>query len=198
MSARLRSGVLAGLVLSRILFLATAAGAEWDNTRRQSPRRENPANPGIGKYHRKALPSSVLPQARISGGKDVISLIRLGNSLFVDVKLNHRESARFLLDTGCSEMQISRRLARRLGIDDTDGNSVTAQIAGGHTVNGRVVELTEIRVGQARVSRVKAIVLDAEGPRHYDGLLGMSFLNHFIFKIDSERGKLVLQKRYKK
>jgi len=136
--------------------------------------------------------------AKISGGKDVITMTRLGNSLFVDVRLNHREQARFLLDTGCSETQISQRLAQRLGVLSSNNPKITAHIAGGKQVGARVVNLDELKLGKARVTNVRAVVLEAEGPAQYDGLLGMSFLNHFIFKIDSEKSKLVLQKRYKK
>jgi len=47
-------------------------------------------------------------------------------------------------------------------------------------------------LGRARVTNVRAVVLDKEQGM---GLLGMSFLNNFVFKVDTEKSELVLERR---
>ena len=132
---------------------------------------------------------------QIPVGRRVVQLLKRGNSLFVDVRMNRKIKARMLLDTGCSDTQISRVLASRLGINVKKGQVVMCKIAGGHTVSGRVVNIKEIRMNRIKVRNVRAIVLDVEHTQGYDGLLGMSFLNNFIFQIDSLKGELILKKR---
>ncbi|MEW5895184.1 MAG: retropepsin-like aspartic protease [Candidatus Omnitrophota bacterium] len=129
----------------------------------------------------------------VMSGKTVVPLTRRGNSLFVRAGINGRASAQLLLDTGASPTQISSDLARRLGIDLRKGHSVNVRIADGRMIETVQILLKEVRVGGAVAKNVPAVVLP--GNNDYDGLLGMSFLNNFIFRIDSQKGELVLQKR---
>lgn len=128
-------------------------------------------------------------------GKQIIPLEKQGNSLFANVRLNRKVMARFLLDTGASNVQISRGLARRLNIYSDTGKQIAVRIAGGHVVSGREVILKEVRLGRVRVANVKAIVFDEDRSESHEGLLGMSFLNHFIFQINTEKAELILQRQ---
>ncbi len=130
----------------------------------------------------------------IPGGTRVVRLRRSGSGLFVDALIDRRASARLLVDTGAFRTQISARLAERAGIDWRRGRTVRCRLAGGRTALGRAVVLRELRVGRVRVRGVPAIVL-AGSTAGYDGLLGMSFFEHFSsFKIDAARGEMTLSR----
>ncbi len=131
----------------------------------------------------------------VSGERSVIPLEKEGKSYFVRVTINDKVTARFLLDTGASALQISKSLARRLKLGRHSGQAVPVTLAGGATVAGRMVSLEEVRLGGMSARNVKAIILDYEKNQSTDGLLGMSFLENFIFQIDTRRQQLILEKR---
>jgi len=145
----------------------------------------------------KAAGGGVKTLVHIARGKQVIKLKKIGNSFYADVKLNRKVKATFLVDTGASSVQISQGLARKLRINPAKGDPLMAQIADGQMVSGHAVNLKEVRMGRVYVKNVRAVVLDNEvaGKEKEDGLLGMSFLNHFVFQMDTEKGQLILQKR---
>ena len=130
----------------------------------------------------------------IIGGKAVVPLHRRGNSMFVSARVNG-VSAILLVDTGATRTQISRSFAKRLGIDLRRADPVMIRTADGRGIEARQVYLREIRVGQAVVKNVSAVVFVNGKDKEYDGLLGMTFLNEFIFQIDSQKGELILKKR---
>ena len=144
-----------------------------------------------GKFTSKAVRGVVY----MGKGKQLVPLIKQGNSMYVNVKINGKASGRLLLDTGASLTQISQRLAKKLKIKKKDGVPLEVRIANGQIVGGRRVNLKEIRIKGVRVTDVTAVVLDHEIPGESDGLLGMSFLKHFSFEIDSEKGELLLQQK---
>lgn len=128
-------------------------------------------------------------------GKHNVKLTKRGNSLSADVLLNRKVKTNLIIDTGASDTVISSNLAKRIGISVNSGRVVQCHLADGRTVNGRQVNVREIRVGGARVYNAQAIVLDSSEIGENPGLLGMSFLDNFIFKVDTEKELLVLQKR---
>ncbi len=144
----------------------------------------------VGKATGKATKTVV----HMASGTQVVPLERRGG-LIAEVQLNRKITAKFLVDTGASQMQISQSLARRLHIDLRKAEAVPVRVAGGRVVSARSVVLKEVRIGRARVKNVQAIVIDREGAMDYDGLLGMSFLNHFNFQVDTENARLILKKR---
>ncbi len=143
---------------------------------------------GTAKLTGKGL-KTVVNMAR---GREVVPLDKKCNSYYVDAVLNRRIKTRLILDTGCTDTQIAPDIAMKLGIRTSESESVSCVLADGRTVTGRDVNIKELKVGRARVSNVRAVVLE-EGKD--TGLLGMSFLNNFVFKIDPEKSELVLQKR---
>ena len=110
------------------------------------------------------------------------------------LKLNGQVSARFLLDTGASAVQVSRAMAAKLKLKSEAAKTVPVMLAGGSYVRGRVVDIHEVALGAARVHDVKAIVLERDSLGVADGLLGMSFLENFIFSIDTQKGELILER----
>ncbi|MBU1888248.1 MAG: retroviral-like aspartic protease family protein [Candidatus Omnitrophica bacterium] len=127
-------------------------------------------------------------------GKEVVRLDKKCNSLYVDTVLNRRVKTKLILDTGCTDTQISADIAKRLGIRTNQGQKVSCQLADGRMVTGRAINLKEVRLGRSRASNIRAIVLDSAGEKE-TGLLGMSFLDNFVFRIDTEKSELILQRR---
>jgi clan AA aspartic protease (TIGR02281 family) len=131
----------------------------------------------------------------MDGKRVIVPLEREGKSFYVRLKLNNSASARFLLDTGASAMQISGAMAKKLRLKAHRAQTVPVVLASGSYVRGHVVDIKEVAVGLAKVNNVKAIVLDQDNMGSKDGLLGMSFLENFIFSIDTQKGQLILERR---
>jgi clan AA aspartic protease (TIGR02281 family) len=117
-----------------------------------------------------------------------------GNHIVVPVTINGRGPVKLLLDTGASTVTLSRALAARLGINWRDGIKVTATLADGQKTNGYSVLLRSVTVGDFTAAGVRAVVLDKPPCPGIDGLLGMSFLQRFILRIDPANKKFVMKK----
>jgi clan AA aspartic protease (TIGR02281 family) len=128
-------------------------------------------------------------------GNHVVKLVRRGNGLTTSVLLNRKVREELIVDTGATDTVISSSLAKKIGIQAAKGKNVLCQVADGRTVNGKQINIKEVRVGGARIYNVQAVVLDSGEMGNSPGLLGMSFLNNFVFKVDTEKELLVLQKR---
>ncbi|MBT3374241.1 MAG: clan AA aspartic protease [Lentisphaerae bacterium] len=129
-------------------------------------------------------------------GERTVELEREGNSFYVNVKINRKRKVRLLLDTGATDVQISPALAHKLKLDLRTAERVRCTLADGSVTTARVVTLKEVRLSRSvKAQNVQALVLEADRNSGKGGLLGMSFLNHFIFQIDTEAGKLRLRHR---
>lgn len=131
----------------------------------------------------------------IAKGKQIIPLERQGNALYADVRLNRKVKAKFLVDTGASSMQISSAMASRLGIDLRRAEPTQVGLAGGFLVRAYRVQLSEVRLGSVKVRNVDAIVIPDDSMSLKDGLIGMTFLNHFDFQINPQKPELILQQK---
>ena len=131
----------------------------------------------------------------VSGDKTVVPLEQEGKSYYVRLKINNNVSGRFLLDTGASAVQISKSMAKRLKVLKNKSQAVPVTLAGGAVVAGRMVTLDKVKLGGMTAHNVKAIILDYEKNQSSDGLLGMSFLENFVFQIDTKRNELTLKRR---
>lgn len=80
-----------------------------------------------------------------------------------------------LVDTGANIVALSREHAEHLGLDYRNNASQVAVTASGQ-VRAFPVILNSIQIGDIRVDRVEASVIDSNFP--VDVLLGMSFLRH--------------------
>ncbi len=119
-----------------------------------------------------------------------IPVRRAGLELAVTALLDGRVQAQFLVDTGASINTIPRSVVDELGILIDEATPVTVVVGiGGEPMLVPVVELREVRLGDAAVERVEAAVLDTMSY----GLLGMPFFNHFRVETDPVRGRLTLE-----
>ena len=116
-----------------------------------------------------------------------------GRALNVDVKLNDApQSFRFILDTGATLTAISTDTAQKLGIIlSPDQPAIQVNTANG-MVSAPTVILDAVNLDGALVEQVPAVILSELNG--FDGLLGLSFLNHFNIDINQDEGKLLLLK----
>ncbi|HXY05962.1 MAG TPA: TIGR02281 family clan AA aspartic protease [Burkholderiaceae bacterium] len=99
-------------------------------------------------------------------------------------------SARFVVDTGASNVVMGAAQAERMGINYRAGQPLSVVTANGPTV-GYLVALDSVRIGDVEVFHVDATVVPAAIPVV---LLGNSFLGRFQMK--QENDLLVLEKRF--
>lgn len=98
---------------------------------------------------------------------------------------------RFLVDTGATTVAISSELAKRVGIDYTQGRRGIANTAGGVTqMYG--IELNSVTVGGINIKNVQAGVVIGSFP--LEPLLGMSFLSQL--DMVREGNRMDLKRRY--
>jgi clan AA aspartic protease (TIGR02281 family) len=120
-----------------------------------------------------------------------IPLIPKGNNYYIDVLLNDKVTARLLLDTGASLIDLSKEVAEELGYYS---DSIVAKMPF-TTANGRkwspVIGLKKVRIGNAQSILVEASINDTY--INSDGLLRMSFLGDFRFEIDRSKKLLILK-----
>ena len=112
-----------------------------------------------------------------------------GNTWLVHATVNGSMSGLFLLDTGASYCVLAPTAARRLGVK-ASGENVEIRTANG-VVRAPVIELATVAVGGNRARQVRAIVHPAVAPP-LDGIIGLSFLNHFSYGVDPRRRVLRL------
>jgi clan AA aspartic protease (TIGR02281 family) len=119
-----------------------------------------------------------------------VDLARRGDVLFTEVVLNERIKQYFVVDTGASFTVISRQAAKELGITIDESTPFIPIATASSVVINPLVTLRSIRVGEAEVENVDALVHNLPGG--VAGLLGNSFLNKFKVVLDSINGKMTL------
>lgn len=117
-----------------------------------------------------------------------------GKAIFVKVKLNNKLDVTYHLDTGASLVTISRATARELGIQVTRETKRISVMTANGVLEVPLVELESVGIADAVALKVRAIVCDSCGQGAIiEGLLGLSYLNNFNYKVDSDRGHLILE-----
>jgi len=118
--------------------------------------------------------------------------------LIVETLLNKKVKVNLMLDTGASLIVLSNRAASglRIPVSNDPRDYLFLVMADGRKVGARRVILDSVNVQGSELRRVEAAVLLKEEGNLLsgDGLLGMSFLKKFSFKIDRKNNKLVLEK----
>lgn len=136
-----------------------------------------------------------MPVKKEIGPKEV-EFFKSGGHIFVNVLLNNKVNARFLLDTGAPSVLLSKRITRELGIRTQSLSERTTAVAGMPDL--RVVDtvLNSIKVEGVEAKDVDAeLALDEIPQLDADGLLGMGFLKKFKFQIDNVNKKLILEEK---
>ncbi len=105
------------------------------------------------------------------------------------------QSFRLLVDTGATYSALSRGTLLRLGLGNVlNGVSQVVELeAAGGTIYAQRFVLDSMQIGNARVTQVPVVIL--ENLEGFDGLVGLSFLQHFDVSLDQDAGKLILNQR---
>jgi len=128
-----------------------------------------------------------------------VNMNKQSGHVVVTALLNNKVKANLVLDTGASLILLSRKVADNLGIDvgvNSGGAPIELIMANGRKEKARMIILESVKVQDSEINNVEAAVLpDKESATMSDdGLLGMSFLKKFNFKIDQKNDKLILEK----
>ncbi len=121
---------------------------------------------------------------------------RIGDHLLVNALINGKAKAKLMLDTGASNVMLSLKKAKELGLDieKDDKPDAKMKLADGTEVEVKMLELKTMSLDGAEAKEVEAAVILNEGTfKDFDGLLGMSYLKFFKFEINLEQNKLILQ-----
>ena len=116
-------------------------------------------------------------------------------NITVKALINEEIATSLVLDTGASTIMLRRHVADKMGIT-LDKPDAKVTLANGKTVDAKQVTLRSVKVQDSEAFNVGAVILMEEdnGLGAADGLLGMSFLRNFSFKIDQKYKKLILEK----
>lgn len=123
-----------------------------------------------------------------------IEVSRRGTHIYVEAVLNNKIRAKLFLDTGASLVILTNKIARHLDLAEK-GPTISLILADGKKTKARYVRLKSINVEGAKAENVEAAILleDINRPGFFDGLLGMSFLKKFNFKVDRQNNRLILE-----
>ncbi len=133
-----------------------------------------------------------LEKIRLSVKTESAPISKNNNSLIVTVRINDELEVPLVLDTGATITTISKALATRLGIDLAGKPTGSSVLADGNVVPITYIKLDSIAVGSAIRQDVPVAVLDKPPGSGADGLLGMSFLKHFIIQLNIDNQKVEL------
>ena len=116
----------------------------------------------------------------------------------VEVLINKKIKASLILDTGATYMVLTHAMAQKidLDIDERIGKDIEMVLADGRKAKAKYMLLDTVSAQGVEAKNVAAAVLpsDVADAKFKDGLLGMSFLKNFVFKVDQKNNKLVLEK----
>ena len=109
----------------------------------------------------------------------------------VDVLLNGEHFV-MGLDTGASSLSLPAEVAQKLKMVPGEKDpTVQLQLADGNVIEGKEMSVKSVRVGRFTVEDVSCVVLD-KGLTDAPLILGGSFLNRFIVKVDPSTNELHL------
>lgn len=136
-----------------------------------------------------ARPRAKPPQGAGAKGAKThrIRVQRAGSMMRVQVRLNDQVTAPFLVDTGATDVVIPSWVADQLGLD-LEGRRTGYYGTANGVVQQKLVTLESVDLAGARVQQVPATV----SPSMSEGLLGLSFFNHFRYDVDPVAGVITL------
>ena len=126
-----------------------------------------------------------------------VEIATVNQSIIVGALLNKKVECSLILDTGASVIMLRKGVAAELGIKlERIKPDAKLQLAYGRSVGGKYIVLESIKVENVEAKNVDAVILldDVGDYQMRDGLLGMSFLKRFNFKIDQREKRLILEK----
>lgn len=144
-----------------------------------------------GKRETLKLGGQAIASSTASAEKPSVTLYSDARGHFVATAYINGAPVTFLVDTGATLVTLGNSEAKRLGINYLKGERTVIMTANGPAQVYRV-KVDSIKLGNVTVNNVDTVV--AESDKVGIGLLGMSFLNHFEMKRESDTMTLI--KRY--
>ena len=115
-----------------------------------------------------------------------------GDLWYVPVMFNGKHTEEISIDTGSSVIALPWTLAEKMGLSpSSEDPTIKLQLADGRVIEAKQIFIESVRVGKFTVENVEAAVLSKEAIKA-EPLLGLSFLEHFSYKIDTGNSKLVM------
>jgi clan AA aspartic protease (TIGR02281 family) len=127
-------------------------------------------------------------------GAEEIQFKGHGRMIVVEATINEHVTGRFLVDTGATFCVVSKDTARKAQIKGRAGGRKIRLNTPGGVIEASLGEARKVEVGSVTARDVEFAVVDGEPTPGFDGLLGLSFLNHFSYSVDPEKGVLRLEK----
>lgn len=130
-----------------------------------------------------------------------VEIFEENGQLVVEALLNRKVNVSLILDTGASIVLLLPSVAKKMGIDFSEepynnASLIQCSLADGRRTDAKRVIIESINVEGMEARNVEAAVLlnEVMDPKMRDGLLGMSFLKQFSFKVDAKNKKFTLEK----
>jgi len=117
----------------------------------------------------------------------------------VDVLLDGRVKGKFGIDTGADRLYIDRKFAEQNGFHFAENTRRRQSVGIDGTSSIAFIDLKSLRVGEERLSNLRATVIDivglAQDPavRPPDGLIGYDILSRYYLTVDYPTRQLLLQ-----
>jgi len=108
--------------------------------------------------------------------------------MVVEVTVNDRVSAPFVVDTGASDISIPAELAARLGIRIGPETPYRRYTTANGIIAKPLITLDSVQAGEARLEQVRASISSTMDV----GLLGGGFFNNFTFQIDPAASQIAV------
>ena len=125
---------------------------------------------------------------------ETIKVAYEGKVPWVEVTLNGSTLRKMVLDSGSSMVVITASLAKQMElVPKNDDPDITMQLADGKLVTAKKSTLKSVRVGQFTMENVECAILPPDMVAAQP-LLGGSFLNNFIYKLDVGKEELHLSR----
>jgi len=114
----------------------------------------------------------------------------------VEAMINGKVSAKLRVDTGADLVLISEDIVRGLCVTEIPKSGrLRLVLADGKVVMGIPMVLKSVEVGNSKIESVRAAVIPEATYGKTDGLLGMSYLQHFNVKLDTQEKTLILERK---
>jgi len=114
----------------------------------------------------------------------------------LQLRLNGRQKATVLLDSGASGLSLSPAMASKAGLEILGGARTPAKGIGDQAALPSVAYLaSELQIGDVRFSNYPISVFKSAANTDYDGIIGPSVFDDFIVVIDFPRMELSLETR---
>jgi aspartyl protease family protein len=129
-----------------------------------------------------------------AGSEDsIIPLERQGGVWIARVEFNDLHQAKLIVDTGATFTTISEDLAFDTGIQSDPRNAKISLSTAGGSVQAKMGIAPRIRVGHAGRDDVRVVIHTIPNlPEGIDGLLGLSFFDRFMVRLDHSQRQLHL------